>query len=80
MFGPFFLGFGRRGQDALGTAGGAQALLFMAWGTPGGVSFSPPEGYFLLVDLAAVTEHNPQLRPVLTLAGRQFRTSDGNPL
>jgi len=29
---------------------------------------------FLLVDLARLTAHNPQLRLVLTLASRQFRT------
>jgi hypothetical protein len=30
--------------------------------------------HFLLVDLASFTAHNPQLRLVLTLAGRWFRT------
>jgi hypothetical protein len=30
--------------------------------------------HFLVVDLASFTAHNPQLRLVLTLAGRRFRT------
>jgi hypothetical protein len=29
---------------------------------------------FVLVDLGGITAHNPQLRLVLTLPGRQFRT------
>ncbi len=52
----------------------------MPWAQPAGHRHYKFPAPFLVVDLAPVTDHNPQLRLVLTLAGRQFRTSDGNPL